>query len=84
MVPLPSNEPSVPGQEGVRGDDTGDFGQEFPAEGLTLDRVPTSLVVGEAKFPPAKPNFEDSVLLEQVDDRGLLVTLDPTSHGHDQ
>jgi hypothetical protein len=74
----------VPGQEGVRGDDTGDFGQEFPAEDLTLDRESTSLVVGEAKFPLAKPSFEDSVLLEQVDDSGLLVTLDPTSHDDDQ
>ncbi len=74
----------MPGQESVRGDDTGDFGQEFPAKLLTLYREPTSLVVGEAKFPPAKPSFEDSVLLEQVDDSGLLVTLDPTSHGDDQ
>ncbi len=63
---------------------TGDFGQEFPAEGLTLYRVPTSLVIGEAKFPPAKTSFEDSVLLEQIDDSGLLVALDPTSHGDDQ
>ena len=29
------------------------------------------------------PSFEDSELLEQVDDSGL-VTLDPTSHGDDQ
>ncbi len=35
-LPLPSKEPSVPGQESVRGDDTGDFGQEFPAKLLTL------------------------------------------------
>ena len=74
----------MPGQEGVRGDDTGDFGQEFPAESLTLDSEPTSLVVGEAKLPPVKPSFEDSVFLEQEDDSGLLVTLDPTSHGDDQ
>ena len=84
FVPLPRNEPSVPGQQSVRGDDTGDFGQEFPAKLLTLYREPTSLVVGEAKFPPAKPSFEDSVLLEQLDDSGLLVTLDPTSHADDQ
>ena len=45
------------GQKGVRGDDTGDFGQEFPAKPLTLYREPTSLVVGETKFPPAKPSF---------------------------
>ncbi len=74
----------MPGQEGVRGDETGDFGQEFSPEGLTLYREPTSLVIGEAKFPPAKPSFQDSVLLEHVDDSGLLVTLDPTSHGDDQ
>ena len=55
VVSLPRNESSVPGQESVRGHDTGDFGQEFPAKLLTLYREPTSLVVGEAKFPPAKP-----------------------------
>ena len=44
----------------------------------------TSLVVREAKLPPAKPSFEDSVLLKQVDHSGLLVTLDPTSDGNHQ
>ncbi len=51
---------------------------------LTLYREPTPLVISEAKFPPAKPSFEDSVLLKQVDDSGLLLTLDPTSDGDDQ
>ncbi len=74
----------MPGQESVRGDDTGDVGHEFPAKLLTLYREPTSLVVREAKLPPAKPSFEDSVLLEQVDDRSLLLALDPTSDGGDQ
>ena len=74
----------MPGQESVRGDDTGDVGHEFPAKLLTLYGELTSLVVREAKLPPAKPSFEDSVLLEQVDNSSLLVTLDPTSHGDDQ
>ena len=82
VVPLPRNEPSVPSQQGFRCDDTGDFGQEFPAKRLTLYRKPTALVVREAKLPPAKPSFEDSVLLKQVDDSSLLVTLDPTSDGN--
>ncbi len=84
VVPLPRNEPPVPSQQGFRCDDTGDFCQEFPAERLTLYRETTSLVVREAKLPPAKPSFEDSVLLEQVDDSGLLLALDPTSDGDDQ
>ncbi len=58
--------------------------KSFRPRAFTLYREPTSLVIGEAKFPPAKPSFEDSVLLEQVDDSGLLVALDPTSHGDDQ
>ena len=36
----------------------------FPAKRLTLYRQPTSLVVCETKLPPAKPSFEDSVLLK--------------------
>ena len=78
------DEPSVPSQKGFRCDDTGDFCQEFPAKRLTLYREPTSLGVCETKLPPAKPSFEDFVLLEQVDDSGLVVTLEPTSDGDDQ
>ena len=74
----------LPSQKGFRCDDTGDFCQEFPAKRLTLYRETMSLVVREAKRPPAKPSFEDSDLLEQVDDSGLLVTLEPTSEGDDQ
>ena len=36
------------------------------------------------KLPPAKPRLEDSVLFEQANDSGLLVTLDPTSDGDHQ
>ena len=84
VVPLPRNEPSMPSQQGFRCDDTGDFCQEFPAKRLTLYREPTSLGVRQAKLLPAKPSFEDSVLLEQVDHSGLVVTLEPTSDGDDQ
>ena len=84
VVPLPRNQPSVPSQQGFRCDDTGDFCQEFPAKRLTLYREPTSLIVCETKPPPAEPSFEDFVLLEQVDDSGLLVTLEPTSDCDDQ
>jgi len=68
-----------------RCDDTGDFCQEFPADGFTLLPRAASLVVREAKLPPAKPGFEDSILLDQVDYGGLWVTLNPAvSDGDDQ
>ncbi len=79
-----SGDECMPSQQGFRCDDTGDFCQEFPTKRLTLYREPTSLVVCETKLPPAKPSFEDFVLLEQVDHSGLLVTLEPTSDGDDQ
>ena len=84
VVPLPRDEPSVPSQKGFRCDDSGDFCQEFPAKRLTLYRQPTSLAVCEAKLLPAEPSLEDSVLLKQVDDSSLLVTLEPTSDGNHQ
>ena len=56
----------MPSQQGFRCDDTGDFFQEFPAKRLTLYREPTSLGVRQAKLLPAKPSFEDSVLLEPI------------------
>ncbi len=31
-----------------------------------------------------KPSLEDSVLFDQVDDSGLLLTLDPTGDGDDE
>ncbi len=58
--------------------------KSFRPRALPFYREKTPLVIGEAKFPPAKTSFEDSVLLEQIDDSGLLVALDPTSHGDDQ
>ena len=57
--------------------------KSFPAKRLTLYRQPTSLGVRQAKILPAKPSFEDFVLLEQVDHSSLLVTLEPTSDGDD-
>ncbi len=74
----------MPGQQGLRCDDIRVFCQELPAKRFTRYRETTSLGVREAKLPPAKPSFENSVLLEQVDDSRLLVTLDPTSHGNHQ
>ena len=45
----------MPGQESVRGDDTGDVGHAFPAKLLTLYREPTSLVVrGDASSREAE------------------------------
>ena len=81
---MPQLDSTVPSQQSFRRDDAGDFCQEPPAKRLTLHREPTSLGVRQTKLPPAKPSFEDSVLLEQVDDSGLLVTLDPTSDGNRQ
>ena len=71
-------------RRGFQCDDTGDFCQQFPAKRLTLYCQTTPLVVRETKLPPAKPSFEDSVLLEQIDDSGLLVTLESSSDGAHQ
>ena len=74
----------MPRQESLRCDNTGGFGQQFPAERLTVCRELPPLVVGEAELPPVKPSLEDSALLDQVDDSGLLLTLDPTGDGDDE
>ena len=54
---------------------------------MFLDRTPylvsnwasTRVRQGLIEASSAKPSFEDSVHLEQIDHSGLLVTLDPTS-----
>ena len=74
----------VLGQDGVGRDDTGDFGQEFPAEDLALCSEPPAFVVRETEPLPAEPSLQDTILLKQVFDGQLLLALDPARNSDNQ
>ena len=71
------NERPIPPQDRVWRDDAGDSCKPTPAEDLAFHGNPTALVVGEAKPSASVRCAEDSVLLEQVVNDGLLLPVDP-------
>jgi len=72
------NELPIPPQNRVRGDDAGDGHQSAPADELALHREATSLIIGEPKPPWPVLGAKDPILLEQVVNNGLLLSVDPT------
>ena len=58
-------------------DDAGDVRQATPAENLALHGQAASLVVGEPQSSRSLRRAEDTVLLEQVVDDRLLLSVDP-------
>ncbi len=81
VVPLPRNQPPVPGQDRVRSDDRRHVAQELSTERLAFHREPSSLVIGEAETLATELAFEDAVLLDEVINDILLVTVDPAGDG---
>ena len=84
VVPLTSNELAVPGENRVGRDDSGDLLEDLSTEGLALYREPTAFIIGQPKSSATKLSLEDSVLLEQIVDDVLLVTVDPAGEGDQQ
>ncbi len=81
VVPLPRNQPPVPGHDRVRSDDRRHLSQGSSTERLSLRGQPSAFVIGEAETLTAELTFEDAVLLDEVIDDILLVTVDPASDG---
>ena len=72
-----ANEPAVPPEDGVRGDDARDVAETTPTEGLSLHRQAAPLVVSEPGPAATALRAQDAVLLEQVVDGRLLLAVDP-------
>ena len=68
---------SVPAQDGIGCHDAGDLRETLPPEGLPFYGEPAPLVVGEANALGAVCRTEDPVLLPQVLDDVLLLSIDP-------
>jgi hypothetical protein len=76
-VVLPGDESAVPPQDGVGRHDAGDGREVTTAEDLAFHGEPASLVVSQAQSSGTVHRTEDSVLLEQVVNDRLLVSIDP-------
>ncbi len=81
VVPLPRDQPPVPGHNRVRRHDRRHVAQDLSTERLAFHREPSSLVIGEAETLATELAFEDAVLLDEVIDDILLVAVEPSSDG---
>ena len=74
----------VPTQDRIRGDDARDLRQNPPAEFVTAHSESTTLGVRQAKRPRAQVFSEDPILLPEIVDQIVLVTVHPASEREDE
>ena len=74
----------VPTQDRIRGDDARDLRQDPPAEFMTAHSESTTLGVRQAKRPRAQVFSEDPILLPEIVDQIVLVTVHPASEREDE
>jgi hypothetical protein len=67
----------VPAHDRVGRDDGGDSVEKSATQLLPLRSEASLLVVRQPKLPPLELLFEDAVLLEEVLDGALLLSVDP-------
>ena len=74
----------MPTQDRIRGDDARDLRQDPPAEFVTAHSESTTLGVRQAKRPRAQVFSEDPILLPEIVDQIVLVTVHPASEREDE
>ena len=74
----------VPTQDRIRGDDARDLRQDPPAEFVTAHSESMTLGVRQAKRPRAQVFSEDPILLPEIVDQIVLVTVHPASEREDE
>ena len=74
----------VPTQDRIRGDDARALRQDPPAEFVTAHSESTTLGVRQAKRPRAQVFSEDPILLPEIVDQIVLVTVHPASEREDE
>src|SRR5262249_12793555 len=82
--PLLSDQPPVPAEDRIRRHDGRHLSQNPAPESLTLRRQAAALVIGQSDTTPPQLLPKGAVLLHQVVDHLLLVTIDPSSQGGEQ
>ncbi len=82
--PFLRDEISMPSKDGVGTDQGGDAGEERASQGMTTHGEAAALLVREPESTLAEHLPEDSVLLPQVFQSVLLVSVQPTGEGQDK
>src|SRR2546427_11627414 len=82
--PLLGDQPPVPAQDRVRCHDGRHLPKDSATESLALRRQAPALVITQSDTTPPQLLPEGAVLLHQVVDHLLLVTIDPSSQGGEQ
>jgi hypothetical protein len=78
------DQPPMPRQDGVRGNDRGHFLEVLPAHRVALCSQPTALIVRQEQSPSTTLLLQDLVRLDQVLDHPLLVPSDPALNGQEE
>ena len=76
-VVLPGDQQAIPTQNRLGRHDAGDVGEAPSAEGLAFHGQTASLVIAEANPAGTVRRTEDPVLLAEVINDGLLLSIDP-------
>ncbi len=79
--PLLGNELAVPTKDGVGSDERSNFGEGASSNSLAPHGKPSALSVGQSKSSGTELLFQDSVLLSEEFDDGILVAGDPSGQG---
>ena len=84
LGPLRCDQSTVPAHDRVRGHDGRDPGEEAPSKRLSLGSESSSLFVGQAESLLAELFLEDTVLLNEVLDGLILMTVDPAGERREE
>ncbi len=79
VIPFHGNQFSVPGHDRIGRDYGGDLAQDSVADGLASYRQSASLVIGETKALLSDLLLQYTILLLEVVDYALLISVDPAS-----
>jgi hypothetical protein len=79
--PLLGDESPVPTKDGVGSDERSDFGEGASPNGFAADRESPTLIVGQPESLAAELLPENSVLLSEIFDDGVLLATDPSGEG---
>ncbi len=84
MIPLACDEFSVPAQERIGPDNSGQFVESFATEDLAFDGQASTLVVVEQDSTLAEVFSQHLVLSQQILDRVVLVSVNPAGQDEKQ
>jgi len=84
LIPFGCDELPMPGQDRVRGDDTGEVEERPSADRFPSDRQPAPLFVGEPDASLPELIEKDAVLLPEIVDGRLWVAVDPAGDGGEE